>query len=105
MSSWLVMRLISSSHLPDLTFLVAHWIHRASFLALEGLGELLEVGEGSPDPVVGRSVGAQENTHLQVARPVFGAPHVGCADPEELAGREVEAGKERLRTVLGHPGL
>ena len=47
----------------------------------------------------------EQDAHLEVARPVLGAPHVGCADPEELAGREVEAGKERLRTVLGHPGL
>ena len=50
-------------------------------------------------------MGAQENTHLQVARPVLGAPHVGCADPEELAGGEVEAGQEGLRAVLRHPGL
>ena len=88
-----------------MTFLVAQWIHLASLLALEGLGELLEVGEGAPDPVVGGGVGPQEDAHLEVAWPVFGAPHVGRTDPEQLAGREVEAGQEGLRSVLGHPGL
>ena len=96
---------ISCNYLPDLTFLVGHWIHLASFLALEGLGELLEVGEGAPDPVVGGSVAAEENAHLEVSRPMFGAPHVGCADPKQLAGSEVEAGEERLLTMLSHPGL
>ena len=88
----IVMRLISFNYLPDLTFLAGLWIHLASFLALEGFGELQEVGEGSPDPVVGRGVGPQENTHLEVARPMLSTPHVGSTDPEELAGGEVEAG-------------
>ena len=69
------------------------------------MGELLEIGEGAPDPVVSRGVGPQENTHLEVARPMLGTPHVGSTDPEELAGGEVEAGQEGLRTMLSHPGL
>ena len=48
---------------------------------------------------------AEENAHLEVSRPMFGAPHVGCADPKQLAGSEVEAGEERLLTMLSHPGL
>lgn len=100
-----VMRLIRCNYLPDLTFLVGQWIHLASLPALESLRELLQVGEGAPDPVVGGSVAAEENAHLEVSRPMFGAPHVGCADPEQLAGSEVEAGEERLLTMLSHPGL
>ena len=47
----------------------------------------------------------EQDAHLEVAGPVLGAPDVGRTDPEQLAGREVEAGQERLRSVLGNPGL
>ena len=99
-----VMRLIRCNYLPDLTFLVGQWIHLASLPALESLRELLQVGEGAPDPVVGGSVAAEENAHLEVSRPMFGAPHVGCADPEHLSLAVLAQTRQQLLVVVPpHP--
>ena len=52
-----------------------------------------------------RGVGPSQHGELESLRPRLGAPHVGCADPEHLLGREVEAGQPLLLSVFAGPVL
>ena len=57
------------------------------------------------DPEHVRGVDPGEDPEPERLEPVLGAPDPGPAKPEQLGLGEAEAGKARLLSVRGRPGL
>ena len=88
---------------PNLT--LVHRVHARSQPALKVPGKVPRVGERPADSEQPGRVGARLDALLEGLVPVLGAPNVGSAQPKQLIGGVVEAGKALLLSVPLDPAL
>ena len=88
---------------PNLT--LVHRVHTRSQPALKVLGKVPRVRERPADPEQPGRVSARLDALLEGLVPVLGAPNVGSAQPKQLIGGVVEAGKALLLAVPLDPAL